>query len=327
MARPDKPLALNLAQIVHRLMTNPRGWRIDEMMRDLGIQPRTYRKYRGLLQDHFAHLFDRTGRSRIVEIKDGDSKYLRLKLTQMAVEQHRGFLSHLTGHWFARNILSFTGDTDLRTAVDSAYFDFVDGIKDKPYWLGHILANTDRMLHHVADAPKDYSGANDIISQCLSALFYTVRIRIEYRAATREAARVHTVCPLTLLHWKSALYLVAAYTPEAQPYLFAIDRMANIELTTVRFRYPDPSNYDPKTLFEGRFGIYQETNAHSTDVVLIFADVPWLHRYLTERTWHPNQVFEQLPDGRLKLTFRVGSMVEVWPWIRSFGNDVEVIAP
>ena len=84
---------------------------------------------------------------------------------------------------------------------------------------------------------------------------------------------------------------------------------------------------DPKALFEGRFGIYQETNAHATDVVLIFADIPWLHRYFTERTWHSNQVFEQLPDGRLKITFRVGSMIEVLPWIRSFGNDVEVIAP
>ncbi|MEE2788009.1 MAG: WYL domain-containing protein [Myxococcota bacterium] len=327
MARPDKPLSLNLAQIVHRLMTNPRGWRIDEMLRDLNIKPRTYRKYRGLLQDHFEHLFDRTGRSRITEVKDGDSKYLRLKRPIIAAEQHRGFLAHLAGHWFARRLLNFASDTELSTAVESAYFNFVDGIKDKPYWLGHILANTDRMLHHVVDAPKDYSGADTIISSCLSSLFYTVRIRIEYRAATREASRIHTVCPLTLLHWKSGLYLVAAYTPDAHPYLFAIDRMIDVELTNVRFRYPERADYDPSNLFEGRFGIFEESGSEPTDVALIFSDIPWLHRYLTERTWHPTQVFEQLSDGRLQLTFTVGSMVEVWPWIRSFGGDVAVVKP
>ena len=327
MPGPDKPLALNLAQVIYRLMTNPRGWRVDEMMRDLGIKPRTYRKYRGLLQDHFAHLFDRSGNSQILEVKDGQSKYLRLRVDTGHVENQQGFLAHLTGHWFARQMFEFAGDTDLKASIDSAFYDFVDRIGDTPYWLGHVLLNTDRMLLHLPDGPKDYTGANETLSRCLSALFFNVRVRLLYRSASSESARIHTVCPFTLLHWKSGLYLIAAYAPDAEPYLFAIDRMDDIQLTDKRFQYPSARTYDPATLFEGRFGIYEERGADPTDVELIFHDVPWLQRYVTERSWHPTQVFEHLPDTRLKMTFTVSSMVEVWPWIRGFGDEVEVVSP
>ena len=63
------------------------------------------------------------------------------------------------------------------------------------------------------------------------------------------------------------------------------------------------------------------------EVELLFAGHTYLKRYLRERTWHPSQQFEDLDDGRLRLTFTVTSMVEVEPWIRSFGADVEAVRP
>ena len=86
MAEPA-PLALNLARIVHRLLVDPRGWRVDQLMEALEIRPRTYRKYRGLLQEHFDHLLDPNGRLRILEVREGDARYLRIRVDDGPAEQ------------------------------------------------------------------------------------------------------------------------------------------------------------------------------------------------------------------------------------------------
>tara|TARA_R110002072_G_scaffold121438_3_gene255242 strand:+ start:4271 stop:4450 length:180 start_codon:yes stop_codon:yes gene_type:complete len=40
---PSRPIALNLATIVHRLLTRPRGWEIEDLRAELEIADRTYR--------------------------------------------------------------------------------------------------------------------------------------------------------------------------------------------------------------------------------------------------------------------------------------------
>ena len=63
------------------------------------------------------------------------------------------------------------------------------------------------------------------------------------------------------------------------------------------------------------------------EVKLRFANTYRVKKYLMERTWHQSQHFEELEDGRLMMSFKVQSMNQVWPWIRSFGEEVEVLAP
>jgi proteasome accessory factor B len=140
-------------------------------------------------------------------------------------------------------------------------------------------------------------------------------VRFQYK----DSSKVHEVSPLTLVMYRSALYLVARYRPDSRTYLFAIDRVSKLELTRKRFDYP--ADFSPEGLFEGAFGIFQGTEEHAVE--LVFSDKPWLHRYLTERCWHPTQSFEKLDDGTLRMRFAVSSMVEVEPWIRSFGEDVQ----
>ena len=327
MSKPD-PVALNLGRMIYRLMVNPRGWRIDLLMNELGIADRTYRKYRRLLQGHFEHLFDSSGHTRVVEVLDGQTKYLRLQIDDGHMEVNDDFLARLAAHWYSRQVMHFAAKTGLHTGSESAYSDFIDRLGDKPFWLGHVLRNTDRMLLHVPDAPKDYSKQSAAINQCLNSLFFTRKLRFKYQAAHDSAVRVREICPLTLMMWRSALYVVGIYAEQGRPYLFALDRMREIEPQSTRFKYPSPQAYDPHRLFEGSFGIWQASpNEKPTDVELIFSQVPWLHRYLTERQWHPTQIFTPNRDGTLTMRFTVSSMVEVTPWIRGFGEDVVVVKP
>ena len=322
----ETPIALNLARLLHRLLVNPRGWRVDLLQDELDIRPRTYRKYRGLLRDHLEPLIDPGGRWRVVEVQDGGVRYLRLRVEEVAAEEGPGFLGRIAGLWLARQVLDFAGDSSLADAARSAWSELRDGIEDKTFYLGHLLLNTDRMVHLVPDAPKDYAGREQAIERLLHGLFFTRRVAFEYTSA-QGRTRTQVVCPLTLVMWRSGLYLVGAYQAAGKPYLFAVDRMGEVRDQGDRFRYPSARDYDPQKLFEGSFGIWQEPGAAPTEVELRFASDLWLHRYLRERTWHPSQRWRELEDGRLEMTFTVTSMVEVWPWIRSFGHDVEVVRP
>jgi proteasome accessory factor B len=46
-----------------------------------------------------------------------------------------------------------------------------------------------------------------------------------------------------------------------------------------------------------------------------------------ERLWHPSQQTQLLSDGTLHFQVDVADLREMQPWIRSWGADVEVLAP
>ncbi len=50
-------------------------------------------------------------------------------------------------------------------------------------------------------------------------------------------------------------------------------------------------------------------------------------RRVKESFWHPSQIIEDLPDGGCLMTVKVGSTMEMSPWIRGWGPDVEVLEP
>lgn len=325
---PDQPLALNLVRILNRLVANPRGWRVDLLKSELGIADRTYRKYRGLLRDELGHVSGPGGRWKVVEVQDGQATYLRLLRDDGPAEDHEDFLAQVAAFWMAGRLFEFTGRAGLGEAANGAWADLLAGVRDKAFYEKHLLRNTDRMLHVVPDAPKDYAGHEDVVADLLRGIFFRWKLRLVYRNNTDETPRTRVVCPLTLVLWRSALYLVAAFTPTGRPYLFAVEHIESVERQDkARFEYPGPADYDPETLFEGSFGIYQEPDGVPTEVELLFAPQRWLERYVSDRTWHPSQEFTRTDDGRLRMTFTVTSMVEVWPWIRSFGDDVEVVRP
>jgi proteasome accessory factor B len=54
---------------------------------------------------------------------------------------------------------------------------------------------------------------------------------------------------------------------------------------------------------------------------------PGVARRVRESVWHRSQQLRDLPDGALELTVRVAGIVEIRPWILSWGDAVEVLEP
>ncbi len=321
-------IAVNLARITARLLLDPRGWRVDSLKSELGIADRTWRKYRGLLKAHIEDRIDPDGRITIEEVPEGTAKYIRLCTRGEDLEQVGNFRARLAAVWLTRKVFEFSGPGVFGDAIDDEWNELRSGFGDRRFWLGsHMLRNTDRLLHFVPEAPKDYSGHQETLTTLLHALFHRRRVRFSYPKGESGDTKKVVVCPLTLVMWRSALYLVAPYRPEKKAYVWSIDRMTEVELYKGRFEYPPTADYHPERLFDGSFGIWQDPDGKPKEFELVFAPKPWLHRYLRERLWHRSQAFEELDDGRLKMTFTLTSSVEVYPWIRSFGEDVALVRP
>ena len=62
-----------------------------------------------------------------------------------------------------------------------------------------------------------------------------------------------------------------------------------------------------------------------SEVILRFT--PAAKPFVEERQWHPSQSIQAAPDGGCLLQVRVSEPLEMQPWIRSWGAQVEVIAP
>lgn len=101
---------------------------------------------------------------------------------------------------------------------------------------------------------------------------------------------------------------------------FKLDRIRKVEILEGNFEIP--SEFDIFKLLAGSWGVMW---GEETVVKLKFS--PSATRRVKESGWHPSQKIEDLPDGGCLLTVQVGSTLEMTPWIRGWGPDVEVLEP
>ncbi len=321
---PDSPKAINLSRIVFRLLTEPRGILISALMTDLGIKERTFRNYRQALQD-MPEFLGQDGVSLVTVQGRGDDR--RLVLAQTGESDLPGtlFAVRYASLNYARQTFQFLGDTDLGEGITGFCQDFVARFRDHTYVLNRLARDADRKFYYLPWAPKDYRGRRRDMKTIIKALMDNRQLAITYESTRHPGQR--TVLPLTLVMWKSALYLIVRSDDRARTYMMAVDRIRKVKLLPESFIYPDAGSYDPAKMLDGGFGVFVDPDARLRDFELHFVPDDALHRDIMERRWHSSQRFEKLDDGGLKMTFSVTSETEVWPWIRSFGDLVTVVKP
>jgi proteasome accessory factor B len=88
-------------------------------------------------------------------------------------------------------------------------------------------------------------------------------------------------------------------------------------------RYTIPASFDPEAYLATSWGIM--SGKEVAEVVLRFTPAATPH--VRERRWHPSQRLIVTPEGGCLLRVCVSEPVEMQPWIRSWGAQVEVLAP
>ncbi len=103
-------------------------------------------------------------------------------------------------------------------------------------------------------------------------------------------------------------------------FTFKLERIIKARLMDENFEIP--SNVHIEKLLSTSWGVIW-----GDDIEVILKFSPKVTRRVKESTWHPSQVITDLPEGGCRLKLKVGSLLEITPWIRSWGPDVEVIEP
>jgi proteasome accessory factor B len=101
---------------------------------------------------------------------------------------------------------------------------------------------------------------------------------------------------------------------------FKLDRIKGSEVLDTNFDIP--KDFDITKLLSSSWGIIWGEEA---EIKLRFS--PRVCRRIKETIWHPSQKIEDLKGGGCLMTLQVGSTLELTPWIRSWGPDVEVLEP
>ena len=102
---------------------------------------------------------------------------------------------------------------------------------------------------------------------------------------------------------------------------FKVERIEHAELTAETFDIPP--DFDAADRMRQAWGISDEETVH---VCLRFVDAAAAKRVM-ETNWHPSQRLETQADGSLVLTLDVGGVLEITPWLLSWGAAVEVLEP
>jgi predicted DNA-binding transcriptional regulator YafY len=120
-----------------------------------------------------------------------------------------------------------------------------------------------------------------------------------------------------------SVYLIAWDEPVGAMRTYKVERITSATLTQDRYEIPD--DFDPDAWLANAWGIWSPDGTPAVRVRLRFAaDIA--HR-VREAIWHRSQELTELPDGGLELSVTVNGIVEIRPWILSWGDGVEVLEP
>jgi predicted DNA-binding transcriptional regulator YafY len=304
--RPTYRDARNLLTILRWLQETFFGrLRIKEICDRLGVSERTMQRYILVLVEEYGDVFETT--------KIGGDKYLIFK--RFSLENRTGF--QLAPLYLSRFFLSFLKGTPLDESLNEAVESFEQGLERSER---RHLGALGKKFWVVSVGPKLYERQEMIIDRLLRSLLHQRRVEINYRRPGEEEASRYLFEPYTMLIYKQGLYLIGSTERHSHVFYLAVERIESCKLSEQYFDYP--VDFTPQAFCEGCFGIFKDEMA---EVEIEFSSK--VAEYVRARLWHPTQKITDLDGGGLRLAMTVNGTQEVIPWVLSFGEHAEVLAP
>jgi predicted DNA-binding transcriptional regulator YafY len=120
-----------------------------------------------------------------------------------------------------------------------------------------------------------------------------------------------------------SVYLIGFDEPAGAMRTYKVERIRSATLTTDRYEIPD--DFDPDAWLANSWGIWSSEGTPTALVRLRF-DASVAHR-VREAVWHRSQQLTELGGGGVELTVMVAGVIEIRPWVLSWGGAVEVLEP
>lgn len=147
------------------------------------------------------------------------------------------------------------------------------------------------------------------------------QIEIVYRKPGRADAETRVVDPCQLVNIDGEWYLFAFDHLRNDMRTFVPSRIQKARLTGKTF--VRPKKFSLESRLRGSFGVH--SGQGEFNVVIRFS--PAVADFIREKQWHESQQIRELKDGRVELTMKLTSLVEVERWILSWGGHAVVVTP
>ncbi|MBQ7584631.1 MAG: WYL domain-containing protein [Desulfovibrionaceae bacterium] len=206
----------------------------------------------------------------------------------------------------------------IRKRVDSTIFNLSVLMSEKNFAEQH----SEQHFAFYSKGRIDYSPHNKTLETLLKAVQTHKICLLSYRASGKTSALEHRFAPGRLVSMNQAIYVLGAILEEdyvsVRHYThLAVHRIVNCALLDRLFKGSFPE-------FEGNtFGIPW----HEPREFKIRFAKGRASDYVKERIWADQQSFSEEEDGSLLLTIVTRSEPELLSWVRSFGDQAELLTP
>jgi len=223
-------------------------------------------------------------------------------------------------------ITVFLGQRMLAQCRGTPYEDYVRSalVKIRMMLPQQAEVSVERALGAVSFHAEPLRGEEMAVIQRYQAIGQAIRdsrtVITEYFTASRQALGQRRINPYHLRFFDGAWYCIGYCHDRREVRTFALDRMTAVELTDQTFAVP--ADFSIEEYLGGSLAIER---GELRRVVIEFdrTEAP----YIAGRQWHHSQLVEELPDGSLRMTLRVGGLGEVMRWVMSLGSHAWVVEP
>lgn len=218
---------------------------------------------------------------------------------------------------FAKRHLDYLAGTPYADDLDSLIRKIEAGLPHKVF---NHLARINQVFLPRYGPVRDYAGQKTILKQLQKALLLQCAVVLLHRKPDYDEPVEHRVDPYLLLLHQFGLYVVGYSHRAKQLRMFAVERIASVEVLEDRFSLSEGVKLDQ--VYDSLFGLIDEPA--QTVRIQFTPDVAYL---VKERCWHPSQQVECLKDGSVIVTFTAGGMDELASWVLSWGQGAKVLEP
>lgn len=304
MSMPESRLE-RMEAIERKLAQRQEGWTTGELAREFGVDPSTiFRDFSEL--EKMGTGVHREGRHWVLDFR---RSLYNVKLTD----------NEVLAFYLAARLLSRHSD-EHNPHVVTALEKLADAVRLRSALMARHIDEAAAAVRERQVRPE-YVAALEVLTR---AWIEGRNVHLCYWSYTKDETTERTFAPYYIEPSAIgyACHVIGYDELRADIRTLKVERIARAELTDERF--VPPEDFNLRRRLASAWGVVWSDD-DEIEVQLRFA--PRVVRRLKESTWHHSQRIEELPDGSCLYTVRVGSTLELKPWVRQWGSAVEVLAP
>jgi predicted DNA-binding transcriptional regulator YafY len=288
-----------LRDIETMLLMTPNGLPVNSIAERLTVTRRTVYRDLNFLEEQGVPLWQKDGRFGI-----NRTRYL----ANVRLTFHEAMALVLAGLLLSRTI-------DERNPHVIAALRKLGGVLPQ-----NLVSQLDRAIERIEAQSSDYRPI--AVLEALTEGWGTGhKVRIQYRSPRSGEIRPRTIAPYALEPTPSGIYVIGHDEWADDLRTFKLDRLEKATVLNQPYQIPDSFNLEAYLATGWRI---MAGETQQTVVVRFTAEVA---SRVLERQWHATQQVEHLANGGCVLRVQIAEPLEMKPWIRSWGAEVEVLEP